>query len=70
MGKVIKIVTEYELQPYEFQCKGCKKIHKQSSYCIAQIAMGHSVTFTCDCKHKTYFEGTRMNVSTNNSSGY
>lgn len=55
MGKKIKITTEYELQPYEFQCKGCKKVHKQSSYCIAQIAMGHDVIFTCNCGHRTYF---------------
>ena len=59
--KKIIITTEYELQPYEFQCEGCKKIHTQSSYCIAQVSMGYDVIFTCDCKHKTYFNGTRNN---------
>ncbi len=53
--KTIKIVTEYELQWDEFQCKDCEKIHIQSTYCIAQVAMGKAITFACDCGHKTYF---------------
>lgn len=41
------------LNRYEFACKGCKKIEKMASYAIAQLSMGHTVTFTCSCKAKT-----------------
>lgn len=49
MGKVL---IEVKLGDYEFYCNKCKKIHKQSPYCIAQKCMGHEVIFTCDCGNK------------------
>lgn len=42
-----------ELKEYEFQCVGCKKIHKMSPYAIAQTTMGIALIFTCNCWHKT-----------------
>ena len=51
-----KVSVDYELKPYEFQCEGCEKIHKQSAYCIAQVGMGYGVDFTCDCGHETPIE--------------
>lgn len=40
------------LGPNQFQCQKCKKVHNKSAYCVAQQAMHHALTFTCDCGHK------------------
>ena len=55
MGK--KVLIEIELGQFQFQCDSCKKIIDKSTYCIAQQAMGHDLSFTCDCKHITEFKG-------------
>ena len=44
--------SKRKLGPYEFRCVKCRRIHKMSSYCVAQQTMGHTVLFTCDCGHK------------------
>lgn len=41
---------------YTFDCDNpdCKEIHKMSTYAIAQLAMGHTVTFSgCKCGQPT-----------------
>lgn len=45
-----------ELKEYEFRCSECLKIHKESAYCVAQRASGHSITHTCSCGNKTYLD--------------
>jgi hypothetical protein len=50
----LTITTKRKLKPYEFVCDGCGKLETMSSYCIAQITMGHEIVYTCDvCGHKT-----------------
>ena len=41
---------------HSFECENCGKTHEESIYCMAQRAMGHTMTHTCDCGHKTYLE--------------
>jgi hypothetical protein len=53
--KVIIPASVYELQPYEFQCAGCKKIHKRSLWSVAHEEVAHS--FRCDCGHVTWLGG-------------
>lgn len=48
--------TVEAMDKYSFKCEGCGKIHKESIYCMAQRASGHTMTHTCDCGHKTYLE--------------
>lgn len=33
-------------------CMKCGHVEEKASYAIAQRAMGHTVTFTCECKNK------------------
>ncbi len=33
-------------------CFKCGHIEEKATYAIAQVAMGHAVTFTCDCGNK------------------
>lgn len=40
------------LERFEFRCEQCNTIHKQSGYAVAQLAMGHSLTFTCGCGNR------------------
>lgn len=41
---------------YHFRCE-CGKVHKMGAYCVAQLASGHSLTFTgCDCGATTDLE--------------
>ena len=53
--KRVAVIPErtIELDPFHFQCKGCKAIHKMSMYAIAQTAMGVAIVYTCDCGTKT-----------------
>ena len=37
---------------FTFKCTKCKKVHEMNTYAIAQIAMGNSIIFTCDCGKK------------------
>jgi hypothetical protein len=55
-GKKVITTTERELGKYEFACGGCNQVKQMSAYAIAQLASGHSLTFTCECKHKTNLE--------------
>ena len=47
---------DIESKEYTFICEKCGKTHEESFYCIAQRALGHTMTHTCDCGHKTYLE--------------
>jgi len=46
-----KVMIQVELKPFEFQCKGCKLVHKRSLWSIVHYDTAH--TFTCDCGHVT-----------------
>lgn len=53
MPTLTKADKKKPLGAYEFKCDKCKTIHTMSTYAIAQQTMGHTLTFTCKCGHKT-----------------
>ena len=36
-------------EKYKFYCDGCKELHTMPSYCIAQLASGNKLEFSCAC---------------------
>ncbi len=52
-GSTLKTTTTRKLSKYEFACEGCGKLEEMSGYCVAQLASGNDIVFTCECGHKT-----------------
>lgn len=56
MGNKLFTINERVLKDHEFYCKGCRTVHEQSMYCIAQLAMDVEITFTCECGNKIHLQ--------------
>ena len=49
------VMAPRELGQFEFQCEGCKKVHKRSGWSIAHSWTPH--VFQCECDYITTIVG-------------
>lgn len=49
--------TAPKVDQFVFKCAGCNAAHQIPAYAIAQCAMGHTLTHTCDCGQRHHVQG-------------